>query len=81
MILTLANVSLSCSSLHLNIRDGLLPTDTILYQVLSSTNVSVKIQSSINILRLELQSDDLSTNLSSCYAVLHILVSHKGENK
>jgi len=78
MILTLSNVSLSCSSLHLNIRDGLLPTDTIIYQVITTSAVSVKIQSSSNILHLELLTEDPSTNLTSCYAALYIRIQHGG---
>ena len=80
MILTLTNVSFSCPSLHLSIRDGVLPTDTILYQVRSTTNTSTGVQSSRDTLRIELQEDYPDTNLTSCYAVLYLMVKHGGES-
>ena len=78
MLLTLSNMSFSCPSLHLNIRDGLLPTDTILYQVMSKTILPARIQSSSSILRIELQADQPDTDLHSCYVVIHFTATLTG---
>ena len=78
MLLTLSNMSFSCPSLHLNIRNGLLPTDTILYQVMSKTILPARIQSSSSILRLELQADQPYTDLHTCYVVIHFTATLTG---
>ena len=80
ILLSLANISFSCPSLYMNIRDGVHPTDIVLYQVMDSTNNSVKVKASNNILRLELEEDFHGTNLSHCYVVLHMVVHHGGKN-
>ena len=76
--LTLSNISFSCPSLYLNMRDGVEPTDTILYQAMATTNTSAGLQATKNILRLELEEDQPGTDLDSCYAVLYFTVRHGG---
>ena len=80
IILTLANISFSCPSLYLNIRDGVHPMDIVLYQVMDSTNNTTRMKASKNIVRLELEEDNLGTNLDSCYVVLHMVVDHGGKH-
>jgi hypothetical protein len=76
MILTLCNMSFSCPSQHLNIRDEILPTDTILYQVMSKTSLPARIQPSSSILRLELRADQPDTDLHPQLLCDHTLHSH-----
>ena len=81
LILTLANISFSCPSLYLNIRDGVQPLDNVLYQVMDSTNITTRMKASKNMVRLELEEDNLGTNLNSCYVVLHMMVNHGGKHE
>ena len=75
----MSNISFSCPSLYLNMRSGVMPTDTILYQVMDSTNITAKVEVAKNMVRLELEENYPGTNLSTCYTVLHFLVSHSGD--
>ena len=54
--------------------------DIVLYQVMDSTNNTTRMKASKNIVRLELEEDNLGTNLDSCYVVLHMVVDHGGKH-
>ena len=65
-------VSLSCPGLSLHVRDGPRPDNTLLHQAFASSNTSVLLFSSSNLLRLELHSDQPRTNLTLCFCVFHV---------
>ena len=79
MLLTVQNISFSCPSLQLNIRDGVGRRDTLLYTVHVDTNVSVSVRSSDHVARLELVADTRWTNTTVCYAVMHLSVVIEGK--
>ena len=79
MLLTVQNISFSCPSLQLNIRDGVERRDTLLYTVAVDTNVSVSVRSSDHVARLELVADTRWTNTTVCYAVIHLSVLIEGK--
>ena len=78
MLLTVQNISFSCPSLQLNIRDGVERRDTLLYTVAVDTNVSVSVRSSDHVARLELVTDTRWTNTTICYALMHLSVVIEG---
>ena len=78
MLLTVHNISFSCPSLQLNLRDGVGRRDTLLYTVHVDTNVSVSVRSSDHVARLELVADTRWTNTTVCYAVMHLSVLIEG---
>ena len=75
---TLLSVSLSCPSLHLDVRDGRQPQDRLLHQAFASSNSSVRLASSANLLRLELHADSPFTNLTHCFVVFRLLARLAG---
>ena len=81
MLLTVHNISFSCPSLQLNVRDGVGRRDTLLYTVHMDTNVSVSVRSSEHVARLELVADTRWTNTTVCYAVIHLSVIIEGNSQ
>ena len=81
MLLTVHNISFSCPSLQLNVRDGVGRRDTLLYTVHMDTNVSVSVRSSEHVARLELVADTRWTNTTVCYAVIHLSVIIEGNRQ
>ena len=80
MLLTVHNISFSCPSLQLNLRDGVGRRDTLLYTIHVDTNVSVSVRSSDHVARLELVADTRWTNTTVCYAVMHLSVLIEGNS-
>ena len=78
MLVNVANITLSCPDMQLNIRDGVDTRDILLFTIHESTNVSVAVRSTSHVSRLELVSLSRQVNTSLCYAVIHLGVTIKG---
>ena len=70
--LNLSHVTLSCPELVLNLRDGVLEQDPLLYQSGSGSPPVPGLVSSLNLVRVELLTSDLDRNLLVCYANLNV---------